>query len=343
MPRIFLLMLLGLQYLHAGSLHCAEPNLKGTRPNDEDRLVARHVIETLEANHISRRRFDGVLYKRTLENLLDTLDGRRLLFSQFDLQPYFDDANLNTESIRAGDPTALFRLVELWQARLSERLSQFKASQAEANVPDQGIRFENPPAVFAATRQELDDRWQRRVRFELSLIRLLCPDSPNPMELLVANYRDSLTEWEKKFDPLTISLDAVARAYDPHSGYWGAEENSYFLCSRRFRLINEKVGIGIESTWLDGFMVVTAVRPGSSAAQQKMTIGDRIVAVADETGSKLFIPDSWNAVSTHRFLVGKPGTSVRLLVRSFKPNTQLSTIGQLSWSIPQHCNIIDGK
>lgn len=74
-------------------------------------------------------------------------------------------------------------------------------------------------------------------------------------------------------------------------------------------------GIGIIVTFEDGYPVVSKIFSGSPVAVDgKIKIGDRIVAIADETGltssTKGMVPEDFACIAT-----GKPATKVTFLVQ----------------------------
>jgi len=107
-----------------------------------------------------------------------------------------------------------------------------------------------------------------------------------------------------------IFLNAVAESYDPHSEYMGHSNLESFNIDMRLSL----VGIGVETRSEDGYVKIQRLVPGGPAARSgKISVGDRIVAIAQGEGP--FVDSSNMALDkVVEQMRGKKGTVVRLQV-----------------------------
>ena len=111
-------------------------------------------------------------------------------------------------------------------------------------------------------------------------------------------------------DVVSMFLNSMAAAYDPHSSYLAAQELKNFDISIKLSL----EGIGAVLRWDDGYTVVNSIVPGGAAARQgKLKTDDRIIAVAQgENAFESVIDMRLNNVV--KLIRGKRGTKVGLQI-----------------------------
>lgn len=87
---------------------------------------------------------------------------------------------------------------------------------------------------------------------------------------------------------LQLYLDSLAKAYDPHSDYFGRAATENFSISMSLSLF----GIGATLQSEDGYTVIRNVVPGSPAEKSKqIKVNDKIVAVAQAEGDFVDVVD----------------------------------------------------
>lgn len=116
-------------------------------------------------------------------------------------------------------------------------------------------------------------------------------------------------EWESS-DVLQEYLSALARVYDPHSGYLNASATENFSINMNLALF----GIGaVLTTDLDGYCKVQEVKPGPAMRSGQVKASDRIVAVAQGDEAPVDVV-GMNLNKVVQLIRGPKGTEVRLTI-----------------------------
>jgi carboxyl-terminal processing protease len=135
---------------------------------------------------------------------------------------------------------------------------------------------------------------------------------PQIVDLLTWRYQRRLKTMQR-LEPneiLEIYLDALARAYDPHSAYLGRQQAQEF----EDVLTLSTVGVGGSIAFKNGYWIVAELVPGSPAARSgRLCPGDRILAVAQGDGEFENVTDMpfWRVTDLIR---GPKGSTVRLTI-----------------------------
>jgi carboxyl-terminal processing protease len=184
---------------------------------------------------------------------------------------------------------------------------------------------------FCRTEQELGERWRTDLKFQtLSRYLSLMEDEgfATPAEIpteaaveLEAQAREKILKRHEDYfsrllketlqDHYDRYLNAITRAFDPHTTYMPPKSKEDFDISMRGSL----EGIGATLREEDGFVKVVKIIPGSAADRQgQLHADDNILAVAQGAEEPVDITDMRlrDAVTLIR---GKKGTEVRLTVK----------------------------
>ncbi len=134
-------------------------------------------------------------------------------------------------------------------------------------------------------------------------------------EEIIKKITKRYTNLEKTLKELTsedvseLYLNALARAYDPHSDYMGGSHFKNFNISMTLSLIG--IGAVLESE--DGYCKIRELMAGPAMLSKKIKVGDRIVAVGQGDKEPVDVVDmKLNKVV--ELIRGPKGTEVRLVI-----------------------------
>jgi len=285
--------------------------------------------EQLARNHYSHKNLDDALSLAAFDLYLKQLDGQKRFLLQGDV------ARLRAYATRIDDEMNLgrFELPKLGAGILRERVTkagklieEILAGDFNFNRPES---FETDPAKlsYCETEAELRERWRQVLKYQVlnRYLNLLedeggVPGKDKEAELL-AKARERTLKGNREFitrvleesvqDHYDRYFDAVARAFDPHSGYLPPAQKEDFDIGMRGSL----EGIGATLREEDGYIKVVSIIPGSPSARQgQLQAEDIILMVAQANGEPVDVTDTRlrEAVSLIR---GPKGTEVRLTVR----------------------------
>lgn len=207
------------------------------------------------------------------------------------------------EKLTIGRPEVIADLVrqKLQQNRpqaiakaLQDKVSAEKAEQIAKLAQERFQGGETPAAVAAAIRQKLDQDNAKEI-----------------VKTIGRRYHRILRtihEYDHD-DALQVYLTALAHVYDPHSDYLGKSEFENFAIGMSLKLF----GIGAVLTSEDGYCKIRELKPGPALRSKKLSVGDRIVAVAQSNQPPVDVVDmKLNKIV--EMIRGPKGTEVRLTV-----------------------------
>ena len=267
--------------------------------------------------HFSHHEFDAELSRRTLDNLIKSWDSGKVYFLKSDVKEFEDKyAGKLNELIMDADCRPIEQLAKTFAKRFTERqkvINNWIAAKHDFKV-DESMLIDRKKMDYAATTEEVSERWRQRVKFQLLQLKGTLKDLDKAKEKLHKRYVLA----EKRQNELTsddmynIFLNSFSLALDPHSEYMSPESLEDFRISTRLSL--EGIGAVLRSE--DGFTTIQSLVPGGAAANTgKVKANDKIIAVAqgEEPPVDVIDMDLREVVKQIR---GTHGTEVRLtLVR----------------------------
>lgn len=279
--------------------------------------------------HFTYTEFTDELSKRSLDLFLRAWDPGKLYFLQSDIERFEKQyANQIDDAITRADCKFIDDIVGVYGTRFDERqkaINEAVAANHDFTV-DEYMEVDRKKLPWAKTTEELNDRWRKRVKFQVMQLRETITD--------VAKIRDKMT---KRMDLLRkrhketnsdqvmgIFLNSFASALDPHSDYMGPDELEDFRINTRLSL--EGIGAVLRSE--DGFTTIQSLVPGGAAAQSgQVKVDDKIIAVAQMKESPVDVIDM-DLRDVVKLIRGKHGTEVKLtLVREEKgSNVQIQVV-----------------
>jgi carboxyl-terminal processing protease len=304
---------------------------------NKNEVLVRAVMQGLNTAHFKPERVDDAFSKKVFDLYLKRLDYNKRFFTQADIAEFRKYERQLDNQIQDGSFEFLNLSMNLFTERLNETEQIYKdiLSKPFDFTLEERIETDPDKIEYAPSKDALREEWRKHLKYQ-TLIRLndkldeqeasakTSKDgnkNPKSMATLeeearqkVAEMNDQLFRRMKQMDQedrLTLYMNAIANAYDPHTTYMSPKEKASFDIAMTGRL----EGIGATLQEKDGYIKVQEIVPGSPSARQgELKAGDIIMKVSqgnlepvDLAGMRLD-----NAVQLIR---GKKGTVVRLTVR----------------------------
>lgn len=307
------------------------------------RLLGHMLQQQLTSNHYSAKEFDDQLSIAAFDLYLKQLDGQKRFLFQDDVHQLKASEQTIDDAIRSGR----LELAELGRTLLKKRIEQVKKIVTDLLANpfdlDRDESFETDPEKISYVKDqtELQQRWRQILKYQvinryLGLLedelkttepQKLAQVEPQLAKQLRGEARakvkkSQLSSLDRMLDETEQDhydryLNAVTRAFDPHTNYMAPASKEDFDISMSGSL----EGIGATLREEDGYIKVVRVIPGSAAYRQgQLEAEDIILRVAEGLkGEAIDISDTRirDAVALIR---GKKGTEVRLTVK--KPDGQ---------------------
>lgn len=292
-----------------------------------------YVLRQQLGHHYSGKPIDDDLSRAAFQLYLKQLDyQKRFLLDGEVRQIRIYEERLDDE-LRSGKTELVphaERLMSRGVARAERFVRAILASPFDFAVAEE---YETDPdkLTFCRSEAELRERWRKELKYRvliryLALIEDAGYAAPAAVprgkqveierlarEKVLKQHNDYFVRMHQETgqDQYDRYLNAVARAFDPHTNYMPPQSKEDFDISMRGSL----EGIGATLRDDEGFIKVVKVIPGSAADRQgKLQADDIILAVAQGDGEAVEISDMRlrDAVALIR---GKKGSEVRLTVK----------------------------
>jgi len=316
---------------------CSWSKEADTFDTNRARLLGHMLQQQLSGKHYSQKPTDDALSHAAFDLYLKQLDFQKRFLLQEDIAKLKFFRSRIDDSLRRGR----LELPLVGQDILNHRITQVQSIVTELFEEKidptlvESIETDPEKIDYAADLNELRERWRKIVKAQVfgryvSLReddigldddgKLLPVDEDTDTELLyqakekAAKTNQNLLKRmfeETSQDHYDRYLNAIARAYDPHTSYLPPTTKEDF----DIQMSGSLEGIGATLREEDNYIKVVRIIPGSAAARQgQLEADDIILKVAEGNDDPVDITDTRirDAVALIR---GKKGTEVRLTVK----------------------------
>lgn len=290
------------------------------KPRPNDRHVANIVTTLIRREHLSKHPLDNEISERGLKAFLEALDPMKMYFLQSDVDEFMTRKDDLDDMLIDRDISFAYTVFERFLLRVDERVKlvnellkqPFDFSVDESLVTD-------PDAIpYARDGQEIQDRWRRRLKYDLLVLKGDKTEGDAAVEKLRRRYQSFAKRMHQTDadELLEMYLTSITTSYDPHTSYMSPKSVENFRILMRLNL----EGIGAALQMVDGYTVISKIIPGGAADKHgKLKPEDRIVSVSNDKGEMVDVVDM-KLNDVVEMIRGKAGTVVKLGVISAGSN-----------------------
>ena len=306
-----------------------------------EQTTVKLVTDMITKYHISQKPLDDEISAKILKRFLKELDPLKLYFLKSDVDAFSRYRDQLDDLLKMGQTSFEHEVWNLYLKRLDERvaLAHRLIDQPHDFTVDESINVDADQITWAADIKEMNDRWRKRVKYELLTLHLDKTEDEEARKRLHKRY-DTIRKYDHDTEDgevLERFLTTIAHCYDPHSSYMSTQTLEDFQIQMRLSL--EGIGAALRSE--DGMTTVASVVAGGAAEKDgRLKVGDKIVAVGQEDGDFQDVVEMrLNRVV--RLIRGKVGTKVRL--RILRDATQTLTIDLTRQTIELKSSEVKGE
>lgn len=274
--------------------------------------VARQVCQMIESQHISQGAIDDAISIKTLEQFIKDLDSQKIYFLKSDIEEFNRSRTLLDDQLKAGDLHFGFEVYKTYLQRVKERVeAAHKLIDAEHDFTvSETLPIDPKEYDFAETEAALTERWRKRIKYDLLLLKLdKSPDARKRLHTRYNTLQFNVSRTEEA-EMVEAYLTSLCMAFDPHSAYMSPRNSNEFEVQMKLRL--EGIGAALKSE--DGYTIVAQIVPGGAAADDgRLKVGDKIVGVSDEKGTIVDVVEM-KLTQVVDLIRGPKGTEVSLRV-----------------------------
>lgn len=280
--------------------------------------TAANLLQELQTKHYSGVEINDNFSSVVFDSYLDILDGSHLYFLKDDVDDlsvyrYSIDDTLKQNSVEPG-----FEIYNLYYKRILERLI-YAIDRVENHIPemdftvDEYMELDRDEAPYAASIEELDEIWRRRIKNSVLGLRLTGDSSDEILEKLSKRYRNQLSQVLKTNDRdiFQAYLSTVAKAVDPHTAYFSPRDSQNFNMGLSLSL----QGIGAQLQSEDEYTkIVELIKGGPAERGNELKAGDRIIGIGQGVDGDIEDVVGMRLDDVVSQIRGEKGTVVRLNV-----------------------------
>ena len=298
----------------AASLFFAAPALaESPRPTRAHSDAAIATVHLLSRYHYQAPPLDSALSAKIFDRYLKALDPAHLFFVQSDVNDFSWTRNTLDKAILEGKLEAPFFMF----VRYTERVKRVRLIIQEllgSNfdfTTDESFEPDRSEAPWAVSESELREIWRKRIKHDWLRLRLAGNDDSTIRRTLGKRYNHALERSTKlnSDDVFQVFMNAWAGALEPHTNYLGPRAAEDFAISMKLSL----VGIGAVLQERDDYVIVRELIPGGPAHRSsKLSVGDRIVGVAQGEKAAMIDVTGWRVDEVVPLIRGKHDSAVVL-------------------------------
>ncbi len=304
----------------AGTVAATAPTVANTQ-SDELSPDARHekigqlITEFIQKSHYRHASVDDELSSQVLDRYIEALDSNRMYLLASDVEALEQYRYLLDDMVRSEPLNPVFDMFDVYRTRVRQRL-EFALLQLESEpdfTTDESYEFDREELPWAATSEELDEIWRRRVKNDALSLALTDKEWPDIQEVLEKRYSRFLKRMDqvKSDDVFETFMNAFAHTLDPHSSYLSPRNSEEY----RIQMSLSYFGIGASLQIEDDYVMVINIIPGGPAAIDGiLQPKDKITAVAQGDDGEMVDVIGWRLDDVVQLIRGPADTVVRLQI-----------------------------
>ena len=284
-------------------------------PGPNDRQITLAVKSYLEREHFLRKPIDDAIASRWFDTFLAALDPLKIYFLQSDIDSFAEKKTSLDDLVRRGDVNFAYEVYDRFLERVDERIPIVEAllKQKLNFNQKESIVIDRDTAVWAKTQAEVDDKWRRRIKYDLLVQKMEKVGPQEARKKLLRRY----TSFAKRMHQMNADelletyLSSLTSSLDPHTSFMSPGTLENFEITMRLQLD----GIGASLKGEDGYTTVAEIVPGGAADKDgRLKKKDRIVGVGQGAEGEMVDVVDMNLNNVVKLIRGKRGTIVRLKV-----------------------------
>jgi len=279
-----------------------------------DQETSKLVSRMIPRFHLSRGEIDDNISGLLLDSFLKNLDPQKLYFLKSDISEFEPYRTTLDDAVKAGDMSFCYLVFDRYKKRVDAQMAVIHEliKMDHDFTIDETIEVDAKKQDWCASQSELNERWRKRVKFDLLQFKLDGKTMEEARERLDKRYRNSqiIVDQYTPGEEVEIFLTTLSQCFDPHSTYMSPHSWENFEIQLRLSLD----GIGAALRADDGYTVVAEIVPGGAAAEDgSLKVGDKITGVGQDKGD---IVETYRMKLNDvvRMVRGPRGTIVRLQV-----------------------------
>lgn len=304
-------------------------------PKADYKETTRNIVAALNQRHYVRTVLDDDISKMVLNSYLRDIDPSKSYLLAKDIEEFSVFRLELDNALRRGDVQPAFTIFNRYHQKVIKRLEKtvtlLQAGTDQFNFEEhETLELDRKEAPWAASEEELDDLWRRRVKNDILNLRLADKKSESIDELLIKRYQNRLKRSQqiRSEDVYQLFMNAFTKTYDPHTQYFSPTTSENFNINMSLSL----EGIGAVLQVEDEYTKVVSLVPAGPADKGKqLKPNDFITSVGQGIEGEMINVVGWRLDDVVQLIRGKKDTIVKLeILSSSSADTSLARIIQIT-------------
>ncbi len=294
----------------------------------EDGKTAQIVAAMVSKKHINHPEINDALSEKLLNRYIEIWDPQKLYFLQSDIDEFSKQKDSLDDQILKGDVQFAATVYERFRSRLDARAAQIDPlidMDHDFTVKEEMIR-DAKEIPWAKDEAELNERWRKRIKFDLLMLKMDDTDLAEARKRLHKRYHTNqvFLDQTESHEVLELYLSSMTHCLDPHSTYMSPQTLEDFRIDMELKLD----GIGARLKYDDGYTIVEEVIVGGAAAEDaRLAKGDKIIGVSHDASGNFVDVIEMKLTKVVDMIRGKKGTKVQLKVLKPKEENEEESAG----------------
>ncbi|KXI22583.1 carboxy terminal-processing peptidase [Photobacterium sanguinicancri] len=274
--------------------------------------ASKRIASRFTRSHYKQFALDDQFSASMFDRYVKMLDFNRSFLTQSDIQSFDKWEDQFDDQLKSGDSSAAFNIFNTTLQRRFDRY-QYALSLLDREIKfdaDESITIDRSELAWAKDRNELNEIWRKRVKYDALNLKLAGKEWKEIKETLGKRYNNALKRLTQSHseDVFQIYMNAFAREVDPHTSYLSPRNAEQFQSEMNLSL----EGIGAVLQVVDDYTVIRSLVAGGPASSSKqLTAGDRIIGVGQE-GKDIVDIIGWRLDDVVQLIKGPKGSKVIL-------------------------------
>ena len=259
---------------------------------------------------------------------IKSLDPAKTYFLKSDIAEFQQWNTKLDDQFKEGDFSAAFEIFKRFLQRVDEgaNMALYWVDQPMDYSVDEILSTDSDKMEFAVDEAELRDRWRKRIKYNLLVLKGDESLKDDPKEKLRRRYRNFSNRMKQldNSDVVEMFVTAVTTSFDPHTTYMSKDTFKSFMIQMSLQL--EGIGATLSSDD-EGYTVIKSIVPkGPADKQGQLKVEDKIVAVGQSEDGEYVDCTGMKLDDVVKMIRGKPNTMVRLSVISGNESKEIRIV-----------------
>ncbi len=286
------------------------------KPLKSHKKTSALLLKQLYYEHYRDLNIDDQLSSFILDNYLKELDPQKQYFLAADIKEFEKYRYIIDNSIKNSNLTPGFTIFNRYQQHVVKQLVfvigliENEALNMEFKEREYLIT-DREKADWLTSRKELNELWTLKLKNAVLSLKIAQKELPEIKQILSKRYRSQLqrTLQANSEDAFQAYMNAITKAYDPHTQYFSPRTSENFNINMSLSL--EGIGAVLQ-TENEYTKVVRLVPAGPADKSKALKPADRIVGVGQGEDAEVVDVVGWRIDEVVQLIRGPAGSLVRL-------------------------------